>query len=124
MWWWRGCRFESRWATVEVLDGSPAIMLDGMGGSNLGIWCAHGEGRCYFPDAATRDTVLDGGLAPIRCLLPPAPPHPHLILEPRLTRLETSPLRQRRCIRSQLLRSHMHTIRPFVMIMITISGHR
>jgi len=59
-------RFESRWATVEVLDGSPAIMLDGMGGSNLGIWCAHGEGRCYFPDAATRDTVLDGGLAPIR----------------------------------------------------------
>lgn len=56
---------------MEILDDSPAIMLDGMEGANLGIWCAHGEGRCYFPDAAARDTVLQGGLAPIRC--PPTP---------------------------------------------------
>lgn len=60
-------RFESRWTTVEVQEGSPAIMLAGMGGSNLGIWCAHGEGRCFFPDPAVRSTVLDGGLAPVRC---------------------------------------------------------
>jgi phosphoribosylformylglycinamidine synthase len=59
-------RFESRWATVEVREGSPAIMLAGMGGSNLGIWCAHGEGRCFFPDSAVRDTVLQGNLAPLR----------------------------------------------------------
>ena len=34
------CRFESRWATVEIREDSPAVMLAGMGGSNLGIWCA------------------------------------------------------------------------------------
>ena len=101
-------RFESRWATVEVRGGSPAIMLAGMEGSNLGIWCvdgtgaaaasavalvhlvlrrtemrglsweaccgrcAHGEGRCFFPDAAVRDTVLQGSLAPLRCVSRPA----------------------------------------------------
>jgi hypothetical protein len=89
---------------VEVLEGSPAVMLAGMEGSNLGIWCvdgtgaaaalavalvhlllrrtgmgglkweaccvrcAHGEGRCFFPDAAVRDTVLQGNLAPLRCV--------------------------------------------------------
>lgn len=67
-------RFESRWTTVEVLGDSPAIMLDGMAGANLGIWCAHGEGRCHFPDAAIRDIVLEDGLAPLRyrgCLSQP-----------------------------------------------------
>lgn len=59
-------RFESRWVTVEILKDSPAIMLEGMDGANLGIWCAHGEGRCHFPDAATRDIVIESGLAPIR----------------------------------------------------------
>lgn len=93
---------------MEVREGSPAVMLAGMGGSNLGIWCvdstgaaaalavapvhllvrrnevgglnreaccvrcAHGEGRCFFPDAAVRDTVLQGNLAPLRCVRPAA----------------------------------------------------
>jgi phosphoribosylformylglycinamidine synthase len=42
-------RFESRWATVKILE-SPAIMLRGMEGSTFGIWVAHGEGRLYCPD--------------------------------------------------------------------------
>ena len=36
-------RFESRFTTVRIND-SPAMMLDGMAGSVMGIWVAHGEG--------------------------------------------------------------------------------
>ena len=42
-------RFESRWATVKIVD-SPAVMFRGMHGSTFGIWVAHGEGRLYSPD--------------------------------------------------------------------------
>ena len=38
----------------------------GMAGARMGVWCAHGEGRATFPDAAVMDTVLAGGLAPVR----------------------------------------------------------
>ena len=38
-------RYESRFTTVRI-DESPAIMLQGMAKSTLGIWVAHGEGRC------------------------------------------------------------------------------
>jgi len=39
-----------------------------MGGSSMGIWCAHGEGRAHFPDPQVKQAVLEGGLAPIRSL--------------------------------------------------------
>jgi phosphoribosylformylglycinamidine synthase len=41
-------------------------MLRGMEGAVLGIWVAHGEGRAFFPDSATRERVLAQGLAPVR----------------------------------------------------------
>ena len=41
-------------------------MLKGMGGSTVGVWCAHGEGRATFPDAAVHSTIVSRGLAPIR----------------------------------------------------------
>ncbi|EFN52340.1 hypothetical protein CHLNCDRAFT_139160 [Chlorella variabilis] len=59
-------RFESRWAMVRVEEGSPAVMLRGMAGAQLGVWCAHGEGRAHFPDAAVRARVEAEALAPIR----------------------------------------------------------
>jgi len=40
-------RFESRFPTVTVLP-SPAIMLDGMEGSTLGVWIACGKPRSSF----------------------------------------------------------------------------
>jgi phosphoribosylformylglycinamidine synthase len=43
-------RFECRWSTIKIVE-SPAIMLQGMAASVLGVWVAHGEGRLYFPDA-------------------------------------------------------------------------
>jgi len=57
-------RFESRFSTVKILR-SPAIMLQGMENSVLGIWVAHGEGRAYFPDKGIFNES-EFGLAPIR----------------------------------------------------------
>ena len=58
-------RFESRLVTVKI-EPSPAVMLDGMAGSTLGIWVQHGEGRALFPDRAVLDRVLAENLAPVR----------------------------------------------------------
>ena len=41
-------------------------MLRGMAGSVVGIWVAHGEGRCLFPDEAVEARVLENDLAPLR----------------------------------------------------------
>ena len=58
-------RFESRFSTLRI-DGSPSMMLQGMAGSTLGVWVAHGEGRAYFPDRKILDRVLKENLAPVR----------------------------------------------------------
>ena len=58
-------RFESRFVTVKI-EPSPAMLLDGMAGSTLGIWVQHGEGRTLFPDREVLDRVLADGLAPVR----------------------------------------------------------
>jgi phosphoribosylformylglycinamidine synthase len=60
----RSGRFESRFATVRIVR-SPSIMLQGMEGSSLGIWVAHGEGQAYFPDKAIYQEA-EYGLAPVR----------------------------------------------------------
>jgi len=57
-------RFESRWATVKVLS-SPSIMLQGMEGSNLGIWVAHGEGQAHFPNSDIMNKVVSKNLIPL-----------------------------------------------------------
>eukprot|EP00775_Hariotina_reticulata_P008987 gene8987-9160_t len=59
-------RFESRWVNVTIAESTPSMWLAGMGGSNIGVWAAHGEGQVLFPDAAVQSAVLDAGLAPIR----------------------------------------------------------
>ncbi|MFI5240680.1 MAG: phosphoribosylformylglycinamidine synthase subunit PurQ, partial [Candidatus Saccharimonadia bacterium] len=61
----RSGRFESRLATVEILP-SPAILLDGMAGSRLGVWVAHGEGRLHVPEPTLMEQILEQGLAPLR----------------------------------------------------------
>ena len=58
--------------TVAIREGSPAIMLKGMGGSRVGVWCAHGEGRAKFPDLDVQQDVLCRGLAPVRSVQPSA----------------------------------------------------
>ena len=61
----RSGRFESRFSTVQIMR-SPSIMLEGMEGSTLGVWVAHGEGRLISPDKDIMQEVLQKGLAPIR----------------------------------------------------------
>ncbi|MCZ6858399.1 MAG: phosphoribosylformylglycinamidine synthase, partial [Gemmatimonadetes bacterium] len=58
-------RFESRFSTVRIQE-SPSIMLQGMEGSTLGVWLAHGEGRSFFPQADILERVERDRLAPIR----------------------------------------------------------
>jgi phosphoribosylformylglycinamidine synthase len=58
-------RFESRFLTVSIED-SPAVMLDGMAGTSIGVWVAHGEGRVYFPAEAESHVNEKQNLAPIR----------------------------------------------------------
>ena len=50
-------RFESRFVNVRV-EHSNAIMLQGMEGSTLGVWVAHGEGRCFWPDQSVHDEAV------------------------------------------------------------------
>ena len=38
-------RFECRWSAVSINERPQDIWFRGMGGSVLGIWVAHGEGR-------------------------------------------------------------------------------
>lgn len=40
-------RFESRFVTVKI-EESPSILLQGMSGSSLGVWVAHGEGKNFL----------------------------------------------------------------------------
>lgn len=62
----RSGRFESRWSTVRIEDKSNAIMLRGMGGSVLGVWVAHGEGRALFPDEKVYGDVEKNNQVPLR----------------------------------------------------------
>ncbi len=50
-------RFESRWVGVRITR-SPSVLLRGMGGSMLGTWVAHGEGKFYFPDKKISHLII------------------------------------------------------------------
>ena len=57
-------KFESRWISLNIKK-SPAIMLQGMEGSTLGAWVAHGEGKLHFPDLEIYNKVIDQKLDPL-----------------------------------------------------------
>jgi phosphoribosylformylglycinamidine synthase len=57
-------RFESRWTSVKILE-SPALMLQGMQKSVLGVWVAHGEGKLHFPDPTLMIEVISKKLIPV-----------------------------------------------------------
>ena len=48
---------KARFVNVRV-EKSNAIMLQGMEGSTLGVWVAHGEGRCFWPDDAVKEEAM------------------------------------------------------------------
>ncbi len=56
--------FACRWVQVKILSNDCAL-LDGMAGSTLGVYVAHGEGRAHFPDPEVLRRTMDQGRAPI-----------------------------------------------------------
>jgi hypothetical protein len=60
-------RFESRYVMVQIAEDTPSILLQGMGGAQIGVWAAHGEGQALFPSAQIKEHILKNNLAPIRC---------------------------------------------------------
>ncbi|XP_075034901.1 phosphoribosylformylglycinamidine synthase isoform X2 [Mixophyes fleayi] len=58
-------RFESRFVTV-IIEESPSVLLQGMAGSSLGVWVAHGEGYMRFRSEKVLDHVVSQHLAPLR----------------------------------------------------------
>lgn len=61
--------FESRWVNVVIPENTKAMMLQGMGGSKLGVYVAHGEGRFWSPNGEAKD-FLDKGLVGMQYLNP------------------------------------------------------
>eukprot|EP00931_Biecheleriopsis_adriatica_P028850 TRINITY_DN1719_c0_g1_i3.p1 TRINITY_DN1719_c0_g1~~TRINITY_DN1719_c0_g1_i3.p1 ORF type:complete len:1345 (-),score=294.63 TRINITY_DN1719_c0_g1_i3:59-4039(-) len=63
----RSGRFESRFATVRIEKcAASKVWLQGMEGSQLGVWVNHGEGRAHFPAAAVYERVKKEQLVPMR----------------------------------------------------------
>ena len=40
------------------VEKSNTIMLQDMEGSTLGVWVAHGEGRCFWPNDAVKEEAM------------------------------------------------------------------
>ncbi|TYZ62134.1 hypothetical protein PybrP1_005069 [[Pythium] brassicae (nom. inval.)] len=57
--------YVSNFVSVQIRE-SNAVMLQGMAGSSLGVWVAHGEGRAHFTHPTIQQAFLERGLAPIR----------------------------------------------------------
>ncbi|XP_072294418.1 phosphoribosylformylglycinamidine synthase [Eucyclogobius newberryi] len=60
-------RFESRFVSVGI-EKSQSVWLQGMEGSALGVWVAHGEGLMQFSSPEALERIVPAGLAPLRYL--------------------------------------------------------
>jgi len=59
-------RFESRFVTVKIAkSAASSVWFNDMEDSSFGVWIAHGEGRCYFPDETVRTTIEAGQQIPL-----------------------------------------------------------
>eukprot|EP00747_Dinoflagellata_sp_TGD_P161010 gnl/TRDRNA2_/TRDRNA2_178041_c0_seq2.p1 gnl/TRDRNA2_/TRDRNA2_178041_c0~~gnl/TRDRNA2_/TRDRNA2_178041_c0_seq2.p1 ORF type:complete len:689 (-),score=154.85 gnl/TRDRNA2_/TRDRNA2_178041_c0_seq2:333-2147(-) len=60
-------RFESRFSTVRIEKSAASkVWLKDMEGTKMGVWVAHGEGRCHFPDESIFDRVRTQEQIPMR----------------------------------------------------------
>ena len=87
----RSGRFESRFPTVRI-EKSPAIMLQGMAGTTMGIWVAHGEGQLHVPHPRDLDQIIANDLAPIRFIDPNGNPTDTYPFNPNGSRLGVTSL--------------------------------
>eukprot|EP00448_Togula_jolla_P003612 CAMPEP_0170614120 /NCGR_PEP_ID=MMETSP0224-20130122/24630_1 /TAXON_ID=285029 /ORGANISM="Togula jolla, Strain CCCM 725" /LENGTH=1283 /DNA_ID=CAMNT_0010939755 /DNA_START=66 /DNA_END=3917 /DNA_ORIENTATION=+ len=61
-----GCQLMALLGWVPGGDGGEPLPDTGMEGTRLGVWVAHGEGRCHFPDEEVHNRVKKDGLIPMR----------------------------------------------------------
>ena len=58
-------KLECRFVNVRI-EKSNSIFLRGMEGSTLGVWIAHGEGQCYWPDQEIKRKSEESGCVAMR----------------------------------------------------------
>jgi phosphoribosylformylglycinamidine synthase len=58
-------RFQSRQVNLAILPNN-CVLLEGMAGSVLPVWVAHGEGRFVCPSEKVLQGILENNLAPLR----------------------------------------------------------
>ncbi|KAF9409011.1 hypothetical protein HW555_011493 [Spodoptera exigua] len=54
-------RFECRWSAVKITEDKSDVWFRGMGGSVLGVWVAHGEGRFTVSEPRLLEKLQDNG---------------------------------------------------------------
>jgi phosphoribosylformylglycinamidine synthase len=60
-------QFEARFSMVQIANNAPSsVFFSGMEGSSLPIAISHGEGRAEFSSPAKQQSIVEGGLAPLR----------------------------------------------------------
>ncbi|CAJ1418228.1 unnamed protein product [Effrenium voratum] len=63
----RSGRFESRFCTVKIEKcAASKVWLNGMEGTQVGVWINHGEGRAHFPASSVFERVKKEQLIPMR----------------------------------------------------------
>lgn len=63
----RSGRFESRFCTVRVEKSAASkVWLKDMEGTQMGVWVAHGEGRCHYPNSEDFERARASQLVPMR----------------------------------------------------------
>lgn len=58
-------KLECRFVNVRI-EKSNSVLLRGMEGSTLGVWIAHGEGQCYWPDQDVKRQAEEQGCVAMR----------------------------------------------------------
>jgi phosphoribosylformylglycinamidine synthase len=65
--------FESRWVNVAIPENTQAMMLKDMGGTKMGVYVDHGEGRFWSPKGDA-EYFLDSGLVGLQYINPDGQP--------------------------------------------------
>ncbi|KAH9629049.1 hypothetical protein HF086_007534 [Spodoptera exigua] len=58
---WIDPEFECRWSAVKITEDKSDVWFRGMGGSVLGVWVAHGEGRFTVSEPRLLEKLQDNG---------------------------------------------------------------
>ena len=58
-------KLECRFVNVRI-EHSKSMFFRGMEGSTLGVWIAHGEGQCFWPDESVKQMAIEKGCVAMR----------------------------------------------------------